>query len=266
MTFREKLAAVSATKQTILCVGLDTDAALLPVGFDKTPAGMTAFNRAIIESTRDFAAAYKINVAFYEQYGSEGWRSLEETRSLLPDDAIAIADAKRGDMGNTNNAYAKTFYQTLNFDSVTASPYLGYDSVEAFMQYEDKLTFVLALTSNPGSADFQKLKIGGEPLYRKVIERCREYSGSGEVGFVVGATHPSELAEIRSYAPDAVLLIPGVGTQGGKPSEVMAANGGAPALVNVSRQIIYASSGEDFAEKARQAAQRFAAELQVNHS
>lgn len=262
MTTSEKLAAITAQKRTLLCVGLDTDAALLPDCLEKTPAGMVEFNRTIIEYTKPFAAAYKINVAFYEQYGWRGWQAFEETRSLLPDGAISIVDAKRGDMGNTNDAYARTFYEYLNFDSVTASPYLGFDSVEAFLLYEGKLTFVLALTSNPGSADFQRCLIHGKPLYRKVIERCMEYRGAGGIGFVVGATHPEELRDIRSMCA-APLLIPGVGTQGGKPDEVMAANGAFPALVNVSRHIIYASKGEDFGEKAGEMARSFASELQV---
>ncbi len=262
MSIREKLSRITGLKQTVLCVGLDADAALLPEGFGHTPGDVVAFNREIINATRHVAAAYKINTAFYEQYGSRGWAALEATRTLLPDDAISIADAKRGDIGNTNNAYARTFYQTLDFDSATVSPYLGFDSIETFLQYPDKPTFALALTSNIGSADFQRLDVGGKPLYRKVIERCCEYRGAGEIGFVVGATHPSDLAEIRSYTK-SVLLIPGVGTQGGAPDEVLAANGGESALVNVSRQIIYASSGADFAERARENAEKFAAQLRI---
>lgn len=262
MTAGEKLKNITQIKSNILCIGLDTDTSLLPSCFKNTVEDVLAFNHAIIEATAHVASAYKINTAFYEQHGSKGWEILEKTRALLPSDALSIADAKRGDIGNTNKAYSRAFYQNLDFDAATVSPYLGFDTAEAFLQYPNKLTFVLALTSNPGSADFQRLQFEGKPLYRKVIERFSQCATYSEVGFVVGATHPADLAEIRTYT-SAVLLIPGVGTQGGNPTEVMIANGKHPAIVNVSRQILYASPNYDFAEHASKKAEQFAALLQI---
>lgn len=250
-------------KKSFLCVGLDTAIEKLPKGIEKSPAGMLQFNRAIIEATKDFAVAYKLNTAFYEHLGSDGWNVLQETQKALPSSAFSIADAKRGDIGNTSTMYAKAFFETLNFDAVTVAPYMGRDSIQPFLEFKDKTTIVLGLTSNAGSADFQT-KNAENPLYKDVLRTISTWGDLQNLMFVVGATKADKLKEIRTLVPEHFLLIPGVGAQGGSAVEVcengMNQNGGL--LINSSRGIIYASSEEDFAEKAKEAASRLAAETQ----
>lgn len=240
-----------------LCIGLDTTAEKLPGNLKGDPKRIVEFNRAIIDATADFAAAYKVNFAFYEQYGVSGMRMLEETMKAIPEDTFTVADAKRGDIGNTSEAYAVSVFEHFGADSVTVSPYMGVDSVEPFLKFSSKLVFVLALTSNKGSQDFQRLEFDGKPLYMHVIEKSRSWAEDDTVGFVVGATHPDDLLQIRSAAPMNALLIPGVGTQGGDANATLAANGKAPAIINVSRDIIFAGKDANYAKDVRAKAEYY---------
>ena len=217
------------------------------------------FNKAIIDATHDLAVAYKPNTAFYEAYGIKGWQSLEKTVQYINEtypDIFTIADAKRGDIGNTSAMYAKAFFEDLDFDAVTVAPYMGKDSVEPFLQHEDKFAILLALTSNEGAYDFQTKKVDGVDLYKQVLETSKTWKNSQNLMYVIGATKAEYLAEVRKIVPESFLLVPGVGAQGGNLEEVckygMNKNGGL--LVNSSRGIIYASGGLDFAEKAREEA------------
>lgn len=257
-----QLIAEIKIKQSYLCVGLDTDITKLPDGITKDAAGILQFNKEIIDATKDFAVSYKINTAFYEQLGSEGWRVLEKTRELIPSNILSIADAKRGDIGNTSTMYAKAFFETMDFDALTVAPYMGLDSVEPFLKFDNKITIVLGLTSNTGSLDFQTNERYDPPLYKTVLERVSTWGSMKNLMFVVGATKAKALQEIRAIVPDHFLLIPGVGAQGGSATEVCqnGANQNGGLLINSSRGIIYASSGTDFAEAARAKAQELAAE------
>ncbi len=248
-------------KQSYLCVGLDTDPNKIPEHLKKSSDPVFEFNKAIIDSTHKFTVAYKPNIAFYEAMGISGWESLEKTINYIKNthpDIFTIADAKRGDIGNTAAMYAKTFYQTFNFDAVTVNPYMGYDSVAPFLEYAHKTVILLALTSNEGSIDFQKEKLAsGESLFERVIRKSQRWSSPANLMFVVGATQANALGYIREIAPEYFFLVPGVGTQGGDLSRVSTAalNVRCGLLVNSSRHIIYASSGHDFALKAQQEAQ-----------
>ncbi|PCJ65954.1 MAG: orotidine-5'-phosphate decarboxylase [Bacteroidetes bacterium] len=249
-------------KQSYLCVGLDTDISKLPDGISKDIDGILAFNKEIINATKDYAVSYKINTAFYEQLGSKGWEVLEKTRELIPSNILSIADAKRGDIGNTSTMYAKAFFETMDFDALTVAPYMGFDSIEPFLKFDNKITIVLGLTSNKGSLDFQTNDLYSPPLYKTVLEKVSQWGTMDNLMFVVGATKAEALKEIRAIVPDHFLLIPGVGAQGGSAVEVcengINKNGGL--LINSSRGIIYASSGKDFAEVAREKAKQLALE------
>ena len=246
-------------KKSFLCVGLDTDINKIPEFlFDDTDDNIFAFNKAIIDATADLCVAYKPNLAFYESLGIQGWEALERTveyiREEYPDQFI-IADAKRGDIGNTSAMYARTFFGNLDFDAVTVAPYMGEDSVTPFLNYEGKWVILLSLTSNKGAADFQYVKDAstGESLFEKVLKTSKEWGNEDKLMYVVGATRADMLADIRNIIPDSFLLVPGVGAQGGSLQEVAkyGLNSTCGLLVNSSRQIIYASSGKDFAEAAR---------------
>lgn len=253
----------------MLCIGLDTAFELLPLHLQtkSTAEAITEFNKRIIAATHDIAAAYKINLAFYEQYGIEGWRAFEATLQAIPETCITIADAKRGDIGNTSKAYAKAFFDRYDCDAITVAPYMGQDSVAPFLEYTDRMTFVLALTSNAGSHDFQRLHAGNKPLYKTIVQTSLAWAAeTNNCGFVVGATHPQELAELRNMIPETMLLIPGIGAQGGDIAATVKANANAPALINVSRGIIYASHDENFADVARTAALRFNTDVQTAYS
>lgn len=251
-------------KKSYLCVGLDTDITKLPDGISKNAQGILDFNKEIINATKDYAVSYKLNTAFYEQLGSEGWKVLEKTREMLPSNVLSIADAKRGDIGNTSTMYAKAFFETMDFDALTVAPYMGLDSVEPFLKFDNKITIVLGLTSNKGSLDFQTNERYNPPLYKTVLERVSSWGSMENLMFVVGATKAEALKEIREIVPDHFLLIPGVGAQGGSAVEVCEngknSNGGL--LINSSRGIIYASSGKDFAEAARAKAKEIATQTQ----
>ncbi|MEO1450898.1 MAG: orotidine-5'-phosphate decarboxylase, partial [Bacteroidota bacterium] len=231
-------------KGSFLCVGLDTDTRRLPAAVQTAPDPVLAFNQQIIAATQASAVAYKPNLAFYEAQGALGWQRLEQTMAAIPEDIFTIADAKRGDIGNTSRLYARTFFETYDFDAVTVAPYMGKDSVAPFLEFEDKWVFLLALTSNPSSRDFQYQVSDGQKLYMRVIEQSLRWAEEfpGHLGFVVGATQAESLAEIRRMAPDAFLLVPGVGAQGGDLAAVCqnGQNDLGGLLINSSRGIIYA--------------------------
>lgn len=266
MTYNE-LSSQIFLKQSYLCVGLDTDPLKLPRHLLTEPDPVFAFNRAIIDATADFAVAYKPNIAFYEAQGPRGWESLQRTLDYIPSECFTIADAKRGDIGNTSSLYARTFFDPtaagLDFDSVTVAPYMGRDSVTPFLQYDGKWVILLALTSNVGSADFQRQPVGEQELFEIVIEKAQTWASHDQLMFVVGATQADVVSRIREIAPDHFLLVPGVGAQGGSLAEVsrrgLTKAGGL--LVNASRSILYASSSEDFADHARTEAQALQIEM-----
>jgi len=244
-------------KKSFLCVGLDVDLNKIPSHLLELEDPIFEFNKAIIDATHDLAVSYKPNTAFYEAYGIKGWISLQKTINYINQkypEIFTIADAKRGDIGNTSSMYAKAFFEDLNFDSVTVAPYMGKDSVEPFLAFEKKHTILLALTSNEGAFDFQTLTIDGNELYKKVLETSKTWKNSDNLMYVVGATKAEYFTEIRKIIPDSFLLVPGVGAQGGSLSEVCkyGMNSDIGLLINSSRAIIYASNGADFAEKARE--------------
>lgn len=253
-------------KKSFLCIGLDVDLDKIPPHLLATEDPIFEFNKAIIDATHDLAVAYKPNTAFYEAYGLKGWLSLEKTIKYLNQkhpELFTIADAKRGDIGNTSAMYAKAFLQDLNFDSVTVAPYMGKDSVEPFLAVKDKFTILLALTSNEGAFDFQTKNAGNAELYKTVLETSKTWKGSENLMYVVGATKAEYFKEIRKIVPDSFLLVPGVGAQGGSLEDVCryGMNDKVGLLVNSSRGIIYAGSGGDFAEKAREEALKMQQEM-----
>jgi len=275
MKFIDKLLNISRKNKSWLCIGLDPDPELMP-GID-----VLQFNKAIIEATSDLVCAYKPNLAFYEALGTEGLAILKKTVKYIPSDIPVIGDAKRGDIGNTARAYARALFSVLGFDAATVNPYLGFDSIEPFINYQDKGVFILCRTSNKGAADFQNLLTNGLPLegvrpsvayvdaltrfkltlplYEAVAQKAKEWNTYGNIGLVVGATYPEELKKVRSICPEMPLLIPGIGAQGG---DLASAVGygvdarGEKAIINVSRQILYASKEKDFAQAARNVAEK----------
>ncbi len=256
------------SKKSFLCIGLDTDIQRIPKHLLATEDPIFEFNKAIIEATSAYCVAYKPNIAFYESLGSKGWDSLKKTMDLIPPHIFTIADAKRGDIGNTSALYARAFFDKessgFNFDSVTVAPYMGSDSVTPFLTYENKWVILLALTSNEGANDFQFIEnTNGEPLYKKVIESSQQWADAERMMYVVGATRPEFFAEIRKYSPDHFYLVPGVGAQGGSLQEVCkyGLNKDIGLLINSSRNIIYASSGTDFAEAAATEALKIQTEM-----
>lgn len=254
-------------KQSFLCIGLDVDLNKIPSHLLATEDPIFEFNKAIIDATHDLCVSYKPNTAFYEAYGIKGWQSLEKTIKYINEkypEIFTIADAKRGDIGNTSSMYAKAFFEDLNFDSVTVAPYMGKDSVEPFLAFENKHTILLALTSNEGAFDFQTQDINNQKLYEKVLKTSKSWKNSENLMYVVGATKAEYLTEIRKIVPNNFLLVPGVGAQGGSLQEVCkyGMNEQVGLLINSSRGIIYAANGLDFAEKAREEAQKLQLEMQ----
>ena len=252
MNFIDKLLKSARSNNSLLCIGLDPDPELMPPGVN-----VLDFNQAIIEATYDLVCAYKPNLAFYEAMGVEGLRALAATVGCIPDTVPVIGDAKRGDIGNTAKAYARALFEGYGFDAVTINPYLGGDSLQPFIEYEDKGVFILCRTSNPGSADLQDLKVGKVNLFEVVAKKALEWDEYGNIGLVVGATYPDDIKRVRRICPDMPILIPGVGKQGGD-LEAAVRNGvdanKEKAIINSSRGIIYVSKGKDFAEAARAAA------------
>lgn len=261
---RQKLIDIIGKKGSYLCTGLDTEIAKLPIGLPKNGEGLIEFNKQITKATLPYSVAYKINTAFYEQYGSKGWAWMEESLSNIPDSVFRIADAKRGDIGNTSTMYAKAFFDAMNFDAVTVAPYMGEDSLRPFLEFKEKWIICLALTSNPGHADFQKLNTEeGKRIYETVIETVCKWGNINNLMFVVGATRAEDVSEIRKMVPDHFLLVPGVGAQGGSLKDISASglNKDCGLLVNSSRGIIYASNGEDYAAAAAAEAKKLQEEM-----
>jgi len=272
---RKQLIEQIQLKKSYLCVGLDTDITKIPAHLQSHPDAVFEFNKQIIDATQDLCVAYKINTAFYEAMGVQGWEAMEKTVNYIPKDQFIIADAKRGDIGNTSTQYAKAFFETLRFNAITVAPYMGEDSVKPFLAFENKWAIVLGLTSNAGSKDFEQLKFvdtdvvgqatnnGGEFLYETVLKKVSSWGTDENLMFVVGATKASDLAEIRKIIPNHFLLVPGVGFQGGSLAEVSkyGMNKDCGILVNASRAIIYASENEDFATEARAIAKQYQAEM-----
>lgn len=278
---RQQLIAQIREKQSFLCVGLDTDITKLPAHLREHPDGAFEFNRAIIDATKDYCVSYKINTAFYESMGLKGWEIMEKTLHYIPKTHLSIADAKRGDIGNTAAQYAKTFFEVLPFDAVTVAPYMGEDSVRPFLEYENKWAIVLGLTSNKGSNDFQRLVVQhpGEELsalvphivqenrphslFEEVICKVASWGTPDNLMFVIGATQASQLQDIRALIPDHFLLVPGVGAQGGSLEDVSkyGLNKDCGLLVNASRAVIYAGADEQFATAAGEAAKAYQVEM-----
>ncbi len=240
-------------KKSYLCVGLDTDLEKIPTHLLGLPDPVFEFNKQIIDATHEHCVAYKPNIAFYEALGPKGWESLQKTVEYIPKDIFTIADAKRGDIGNTSTMYAKAFFEQMNFDAITVAPYMGADSVKPFLEFKDKVVILLVHTSNPGSADFQLMKsIDGKTLYEEVILKSQQWGTPDNLMYVVGATRADKIAAIRMLAPNHFFLVPGVGAQGGDLEAVsrQGMNRDCGLLVNSARAIIYASSGTDFARAA----------------
>ena len=251
-------------KNSYLCVGLDTDISKIPKHLLSSSDPVFEFNKQIIDATKEFCVAYKPNIAFYEALGPKGWESLQRTLDYIPQECFTIADAKRGDIGNTSSLYAKAFFQQMNFDSITVAPYMGEDSVVPFLDFPGKWVILLVHTSNPGSVDFQQLETrDGKYIFEEVIFASQRWATAEQMMYVVGATKADKIGKIRALAPDHFLLVPGVGAQGGDLEAVSKAglNAQCGLLVNSSRAIIYASAGEDFAEAARKEAAKMQHEM-----
>lgn len=266
---RSELVSNIRKKKSVLCVGLDTDLDKIPKHLLSEEDPAFAFNKVIIDATKDLAVSYKINTAFYEAQGIAGWKTMQRTLDYIPKDIFTIADAKRGDIGNTSEQYAKTFFYTYPFDSVTVAPYMGEDSVKPFLQFDDKWAIVLGLTSNLGSKDFQLRKLADAgndtALYEHVLQSVATWGTPENLMFVIGATRQEQLKHVRSLLPKHFFLIPGVGAQGGDVRTVCehTLNDEAGVLINVSRAVIYAGSGENFADLAHEAAKNYQQQMAV---
>ncbi len=257
-SFSARLDALQTSRNTLLCVGLDTDISKIPTHLRSSDDPVAEFNRRIIDATQDLACAYKINLAFYEATGERGLQSLRATLAAIPPDIITIGDAKRGDIGNTAQLYARALFEEFNFSACTVNPYMGTDAVEPFLRDPQRGVFILAVTSNPGAKDFQYLRVREKPLYEHVIRKVKQWDARKNCGLVVGATRPMELQSIRKIVPDMPMLIPGIGAQGGDLRQAVrygCGRRGTMALINASRSVLYASPGDDFATAARSAAQ-----------
>lgn len=256
---RAELKNAIFSKKSFLCVGLDTDLNKIPQHLLNTEDPAFEFNRAIIDATKDYTVAYKINTAFYEAQGVKGWLTMEKTLKHIPKGIFTIADAKRGDIGNTSEQYAKTFFQTFPYDSVTVAPYMGSDSVKPFLNFDGKWAIVLGLTSNAGSHDFQLQPSGDELMYERVLRTVASWGNPDNTMFVIGATRSEQLAHVRSILPHHFFLVPGVGAQGGDVHTVCtnAMNDDGGLLINVSRAVIYAGSNQDFAARAHEEAAKY---------
>ncbi|MFT3705992.1 MAG: orotidine-5'-phosphate decarboxylase [Agriterribacter sp.] len=272
MTRKQLVEQIQQTR-SYLCVGLDSDITKIPKHLLSYPDPVFEFNRQIIDATKEFCVSYKINTAFYESQGIKGWETMEKTVNYIPSSHFKIADAKRGDIGNTSSQYAKAFFETLNFDAVTVAPYMGEDSVKPFLEYDNKWAIVLGLTSNKGAKDFELQSVvredtnhsnaGNEKLYEKVLKTVSGWGNTGNLMFVIGATQADEFINVRKILPDHFFLVPGVGFQGGSLKEISAkaAIPDCGLLVNVSRAIIFAGEKEDFAAEAKAIAEQYQQEM-----
>lgn len=261
---RDQLSSFIRSSGSYLCVGLDSDRTKIPQHLLSAKDPVFEFNRQLIDATKDHCVAYKINTAFYEAEGAKGWETMERTVNYIPTTHFTIADAKRGDIGNTSSQYARAFFETLNFDAITVAPYMGEDSVRPFLEYKDKWTILLGLTSNPGAKDFELYFAGHGLLYERVLTTAAGWGSPENLMFVVGATRGEEFAHIRELTPDHFYLVPGIGAQGGSLEAISkkAMNASVGLLVNASRAIIYASPGEDFAGEAAKVAANYHSEMQ----
>lgn len=261
---RSQLTTLIRSTGSYLCVGLDSDRTKIPKHLLQTKDPVFEFNRQIIDATKNHCVAYKINTAFYEAEGAKGWETMERTVNYIPSTHFTIADAKRGDIGNTSSQYARAFFETLNFDAITVAPYMGEDSVRPFLEYKDKWTILLGLTSNPGAKDFELQSAGDELLYEKVLKTAANWGSPDNLMYVVGATQAETFTRIRELTPHHFYLVPGVGSQGGSLEEISkkAMNKNVGLLVNASRAIIYASVKEDFAIEAAKVAANYKKEMQ----
>lgn len=251
------------SKRSFLCIGLDSDRTKIPEHLLKEADPVLAFNQAIIDATRDLCVSYKLNTAFYEAEGASGWVTMQKTLEYIGSDHLVIADAKRGDIGNTSDQYARAFFEKMSFHAITIAPYMGSDSVKPFLKWKDKWAIVLGLTSNEGAADFELQPSGDERLYERVLRTSSTWGTPENMMFVVGATRADSFVDVRKIVPDHFLLVPGVGAQGGSLSDVYryGKNSDIGLLVNVSRAVIYASAGADFVEQAREVAMTYQQEM-----
>jgi orotidine-5'-phosphate decarboxylase len=269
MFTRQQLVSQIREKRSFLCIGLDTDPEKIPSFLNDYPDPVLEFNRRIIDATHDLCIAYKPNTAFYESYGVKGWQNLIDTCNYIPDSVFKIADAKRGDLGNTAQMYGKAFFNKqsagMEFDAITVAPYMGSDSVMPFLAYKNKWVILLALTSNESHQDFQLTKSGNEALYEQVLEKSKNWGTNEQLMYVVGATRGEAFLTIRKHVPDHFLLVPGVGAQGGQLEDVCkyGMNADCGLIINASRSIIYASYGKDFAEAARAEALKMQQEMEA---
>lgn len=266
MNFNERLNQICSHKNSLVCVGLDVDLKKIPPFLHQQKTPQVTFSRAIIDATIEYAAAYKINTAFFEAYGTKGWEAMTEIVHYLPDDVIKIADAKRGDIGNTSKMYASAFFQEMNFDAITVNPFLGSDAVAPFLEDETKGAFILCHTTNKGAEDFQKFSDGKTALYERIAEQVQKWNVRHNCGLVVGATFPDEMKHVRMLAPELPFLVPGLGAQGGDfelAIQYALMKNGNGAIFNFSRSVIYASAGKDFAEAAGQCAKRMRDEINL---
>jgi orotidine-5'-phosphate decarboxylase len=260
---RQQLSSFIRSTGSYLCVGLDSDPAKIPPHLRSSKDPVFEFNKQIIDATKAHCVAYKINTAFYEADGVKGWETMERTVNYIPKAHFTIADAKRGDIGNTSAQYARAFFETLSFDAITVAPYMGEDSVRPFLEYKDKWTILLGLTSNSGARDFELQPAGNSLLYEKVLTTAAQWGTPDNLMYVIGATQASAFTRIRELTPDHFYLVPGVGAQGGSLEEISkkAMNRDIGLLVNASRAVIFASNGEDFAAAAQKAAAAYQEEM-----
>ncbi|MCW8898047.1 MAG: orotidine-5'-phosphate decarboxylase [Flavobacteriales bacterium] len=262
---RQALIQQILSKQSFLCIGLDTDITKIPQHLLKEKDPIFEFNKQIIDATHDLCVSYKLNTAFYESMGLKGWEAMQKTLEYIPKEQFTIADAKRGDIGNTSAMYAKAFFENMDFDSVTVAPYMGEDSVKPFLTFENKWVILLALTSNKGADDFQFFKQDEEFLFEKVLKTSKEWGNDEQLMYVVGATRPQMLEAIRKIVPSSFLLVPGVGAQGGSLAEVCkyGMNEDVGLLINSSRAIIYAGNDKNFVQKSRNEAEKIQKEMSI---
>jgi len=266
MTFYQKIRSVQRKNKSLLCIGLDTDISKIPESLFSHGDPIVEFNRRIIEATKDIVCAYKLNLAFYESLGEHSWSTVHRTLSFIPTEIVTVGDAKRGDIGNSAQMYAKLIVDDYNFTACTVSPYMGEDSVKPFMRNRNEGVFVLAVTSNPGAKDLQYLRVRNRPLYEHVIGLVKKWNSKNNCGLVVGATRPTELKRVRALVPEMPLLIPGIGAQGGNLKSAVRFGcdmHGEMAIINAGRSVIYASNSEDFAQAARTVAMKLRDEINM---
>ncbi len=266
MDFIQRLRHIQQKNNSLLCIGLDTDVTKIPESLFKWEDPQYEFNRRIIDATKDIVCAYKLNIAFYESVGEHGWYTVHHTLARIPEEIITVGDAKRGDIAGSSERYAHLLCEDWEFAATTVSPYMGKDSIEPFIRRKDQCAFVLAVTSNKGAKDFQYLNVKGKPLYEHIVNAAKKWNTKKNIGLVVGATKPAELKRIRSLAKEMPILIPGIGAQKGDLESTVkygCDKRGELALINIGRGIIYASGGDDFAEKARAMALKY--RDQINH-